>query len=66
MDPPYAKDYLKPTLESIVNYDILHKEGYIILEHSKNEILNDQKGLEKYREKIYGNTVLSFYKKEEV
>lgn len=62
LDPPYQRNLSLLTIEKILACNILEKNGIIIAEHHKREILPDKIGaLRKFNEKIYGNKVLSFF-----
>lgn len=65
LDPPYIKGYIQPALLAILQSYALNKDGTIIIEHSKQDLIEGQKGLVCYRQKKYGNTILSFYEQEE-
>lgn len=66
MDPPYLKNYIIPCLEIIVEGDLLHDDGIIIVEHDIKDKIPDQiNNLVRFREKKYGSTMISFYRKEE-
>ena len=61
-DPPYQSGLYQPVLELISHHELLDEQGEIAVEHNprfwqEREI----KGLEKIREKHYGNTSLTFY-----
>lgn len=61
-DPPYASDLYDPVLAAIATHQLLAPEGEIAVEH--NAKLWGAKifpGLEICREKVYGNTNLTFY-----
>lgn len=64
LDPPYYKDMAKNCLLKIDAYDILSHHGLIIAEHfAKDKMPEAMASLELFREKKYGDTVLSFYRK---
>jgi len=66
MDPPYLKGYIKPTLEAIILYNILEKNGIIVIEHDRRDTLDKNiNSLIKFKEKKYGNTIISIYSKED-
>ncbi|PAB58880.1 16S rRNA (guanine(966)-N(2))-methyltransferase RsmD [Anaeromicrobium sediminis] len=66
MDPPYLKGFIEPSLEKIYNSEILTEDGIILIEHDVKDILIENiAGFYKYKEKKYGNTLISIYKKEE-
>ncbi len=65
MDPPYLKGFIEPTIEAICNNDILAENGVIVVEHDKKDIVKEKINVViKYREKKYGNTVVSFFSRE--
>ena len=67
-DPPYAGGLYQPVLAAIDRYGLLAPLGELAVEHS----LNPQIGtlseslptLELCRQKVYGNTALSFYRSQ--
>ncbi|MEM6753981.1 MAG: 16S rRNA (guanine(966)-N(2))-methyltransferase RsmD [Cyanobacteria bacterium P01_C01_bin.38] len=66
-DPPYASDLYKPVLEAIIRYNCLDINGEIAVEHNSKLWTSLQiPELEICREKVYGNTAVSFYKKQGV
>jgi len=66
LDPPYYKDLAKNALIKIGAYDILSQRGFAIAEHFiKDEIPAHAGGLKLFKEKRYGDTVLSFYRKNQ-
>lgn len=65
-DPPYESKLYKPVLEAIANWQLLDRAGEIALEHDSRHWEGiTVPGLEILREKVYGNTALSFYMKSE-
>ena len=62
-DPPYAANLYRAALEIIAKHHLLHPEGEIAIEHSPQgwEPLQIPT-LEICREKVYGNSALTFYK----
>ncbi len=65
LDPPYIKGLIQPALIAIIEGNILNKYGIIIVEHDKNDIIMEPMGLACYKQKKYGNTILSFFRQEE-
>lgn len=66
LDPPYYRELTKKTLHAIGEYDILAAEGIVIAQHFKKENLPDNLGvLSLFRQKKYGDTLLSFYRHAE-
>jgi 16S rRNA (guanine966-N2)-methyltransferase len=64
MDPPYYKDMAKKCLISLDSCDILSQFAFIVVERFKSDLLdNDLKGLALYKEKRYGDTVISIFRK---
>ena len=63
VDPPYTSDYYLEALDlagSVVNPD-----GVVVLEHSFRDKMPDRMGtLVKARDKKYGGTLISIYRKE--
>lgn len=61
-DPPYALNPYNEILKSIVSGHLLDDNGIIVFEADKNTVLPDSLGeLERFREKIFGNTKFGFY-----
>ena len=62
-DPPYASNLYQPVLEAIAHYQLLHPDGEIAVEHNPNtwepQLIPT---LEICRQKIYGNTAITFYR----
>lgn len=64
LDPPYHSDLLKKTLIKLSQYDIVSQNNLIIAEHFKKGNLTDTvRGISRYTQKQYGDTMLSFYRK---
>jgi 16S rRNA G966 N2-methylase RsmD len=62
-DPPYASQVYQPGLEAIASYQLLDADGEIAIEHSlQNHTPLVIPGLEICRQKIYGNTAITFYR----
>ncbi|OPX84191.1 MAG: Ribosomal RNA small subunit methyltransferase D [Pelotomaculum sp. PtaB.Bin104] len=62
VDPPYHKDLVPGTLEGIVKNDLLIREGMVIIESSKKDLLpQEMLFLMLARQEYYGDNVLSFY-----
>lgn len=62
-DPPYASGLYQPVLEAIADYNLLDAKGEIAVEHNPQgwtpPVIPDW---EICRQKVYGNTALSFYR----
>ena len=64
LDPPYNKGLIKLSIENIISKDKLVAEGIIVAEHSIDEIVEDLPlELNLLKEKTYGDTIVSIYKK---
>ncbi|HEY9675984.1 MAG TPA: 16S rRNA (guanine(966)-N(2))-methyltransferase RsmD [Waterburya sp.] len=62
-DPPYSSNLYQPVLEAIAHYHLLGEAGELAVEHSpKNWTSPPTPTLEICREKIYGNTSVTFYR----
>lgn len=63
LDPPYASELYQPVLEVLAHYQLLEPSGEIAVEHSPQDwtppVISNW---EICREKVYGNTALTFYK----
>jgi 16S rRNA (guanine(966)-N(2))-methyltransferase RsmD len=61
-DPPYASDLYQRVLEAITYHNLLHPSGELAVEHNP-ETWKPQSvaGLEICRQKLYGNTSVTFY-----
>jgi 16S rRNA (guanine(966)-N(2))-methyltransferase RsmD len=61
-DPPYQSNLYEPVLNKIVQYSLLKLGGEIAVEHNNRYWPTTPiEGLEICRQKIYGNTSLTFY-----
>jgi len=62
-DPPYASGLYQPVLEAIADYNLLDTKGEIAVEHNPQgwipPVIPDW---EICRQKVYGNTALTFYR----
>lgn len=63
IDPPYHKVDVQMILQMMNTYQLVAKNGIIICETSKEEVLQDTGELHKYKEKEYGNTRIHYYKR---
>ena len=63
LDPPYNKGFIEPALESIVKNNVLSEEGIIVLESDSTDFCNNADGLEMIKQKRYGRTFVTIYKK---
>ncbi len=62
-DPPYASGLYQPVLEAIAELQLLDPSGEIAVEHSPQHWTHPViPSWEICREKVYGNTAVTFYK----
>ncbi|HBE18262.1 MAG TPA: 16S rRNA (guanine(966)-N(2))-methyltransferase RsmD [Cyanobacteria bacterium UBA11149] len=63
-DPPYASDLYQPVLDAIAVGEILASEGEIAVEHNPHSWQAITiPTLEICRQKVYGNTAVTFYRR---
>lgn len=65
LDPPYDQGLAESSLEVIANFDLLNDSGRVVAEHSAREAVKsryDQLAL--YDQRRYGDTLLSFFRRE--
>lgn len=61
-DPPYTSDLYQPVIDAIVQFDLLTPGGEMAVEHSPDRLdIVIPASLKIIREKIYGNTALTFF-----
>jgi 16S rRNA (guanine(966)-N(2))-methyltransferase RsmD len=61
-DPPYASELYQPVLDAIADYNLLSINGELAVEHHpQRSNFSTSSTLEVCRQKIYGNTALTFY-----
>ncbi len=61
-DPPYASDLYQPVLEAIAQNQLLAPNGELAVEHNPNNWkVQPVPTLEICRQKVYGNTSVTFY-----
>lgn len=61
VDPPYYEGLFEEVLDTIRSCKILKKDGIVIVEHDAKRPIGRVEGLEVYKEKKYGITMLTFY-----
>lgn len=65
LDPPYSKDLIIPVLKSLFEGELVEKEGIVVIEHEKSDILEeDLFGFQCIKTKRYGITSISIYKEK--
>ncbi len=64
LDPPYYKELAKKCLICLDYYDILSPNAMVVTEHFKRDSLDAElEALELEKEKIYGDTVITIFRK---
>ena len=64
LDPPYYKDMAKKTLQTLSAYDILAPNGLVVVQHFKKDNLPKTLGVfVLFKQNIYGDSMLTFYRK---
>lgn len=62
-DPPYASNLYQPVLDAIATSQLLAPTGELAVEHSSDAWMPQPiPALEICRQKVYGNTVVTFYR----
>lgn len=65
-DPPYASDLYQPVLDAIAEYQLLAPTSELAVEHSPEKwTIEPVPSLEICRQKVYGNTALTFFRPTE-
>lgn len=63
VDPPYGQDLVPASLELIARHGLLAEDGWMICEHHRRDPVPESAGgLTKFRELVFGETVLSLYR----
>lgn len=65
LDPPYNKGLIEPTLECIIDNDLLNEDGIIVLESDNTDFKSETDGLEIVKQKKYGRSYITIYRKNE-
>lgn len=62
LDPPYNNNDIVVEINAILNFNLLHNDGQLIVEHSgKLELPEVIKGVSKQKHEVYGNTVVTIF-----
>lgn len=64
LDPPYNKGFITPVMELLKNRNLLTDDGIIVLESDATDILEFYPGFGILKQRKYGRTVITLYKKE--
>lgn len=63
LDPPYNKGFIAPIIQKIVQKNILSEDGIIVLESDFSDEHGDFEGLIKFKQKKYGRSYVTVYKR---
>ena len=63
LDPPYNKGFIAPVIHRIVEKGVLSEDGIIVLESDFSDEHGDFEGLIKYKQKKYGRSYVTVYKR---
>ncbi len=62
LDPPYAYDNVEILMQTILNNDILNKDGLVIYEHKQDRLSVNYEGFTLTDIRKYGIAIFDFYK----
>ncbi|MBR4173653.1 MAG: 16S rRNA (guanine(966)-N(2))-methyltransferase RsmD [Clostridia bacterium] len=63
LDPPYNKGFIAPIIQEIIKQNILKPDGIIVLESDFSDEHGDFLGLLKLKQKKYGRSYVTVYKR---
>ena len=63
LDPPYNKGFIAPVIRKIMDNNILSEDGIIVLESDFSDEHGDFEGLIKFKQKKYGRSYVTVYKR---
>jgi 16S rRNA (guanine966-N2)-methyltransferase len=71
VDPPYSQELVPQALEGIAAYGLLKPGGWVLCEHHNKDAVpttvpgaGEAGGLTRFRELVFGETVISLYRKD--
>ena len=59
-DPPYYSEFLNSLIEQVAKLELLSEDGVFAVETAKNEVFKIPDALYSFREKVYGDSKISF------
>ncbi|HKL12813.1 MAG TPA: 16S rRNA (guanine(966)-N(2))-methyltransferase RsmD [Halanaerobiales bacterium] len=65
MDPPYKNNLVNKTLHSLLNNELLKDGALIIVEHHRDELIEEYDGFKILKDRNYNETVIKVYLYEE-
>ncbi|MFI5250813.1 MAG: 16S rRNA (guanine(966)-N(2))-methyltransferase RsmD [Bacteroidota bacterium] len=60
-DPPYRYEDTSNIPEQVFDKNLLRKDGFLIIEHSKDTVFEESKAFIRSVQKEYGGTLISFF-----
>lgn len=64
VDPPYGRGLARRTVDLLRRFPLLEEHGMLVLEHSRREVI-EPRWLLTYRQKAFGETVVTILLREE-
>ncbi len=64
LDPPYNKGLIEPVIIKIGKYQMLRKQGIIVIEHHKKEMFSIPENLKLFKKKEYSDTIITILCKD--
>ncbi len=61
-DPPYALEGLSDLPAMIARAGIAEREAVLLIEHSKQTVFRDDNAFTIFRQKVFGNSIVSFFR----
>jgi len=61
LDPPYRRGTVKQCLINIIRYGILLPKSFVVVEHHKSEIFQEEDSLSLLLKRAYGDTIITIY-----
>ena len=61
-DPPYDQNLVNPILKTIEETNLLSPKGFVVVEHSPREMVQEIDALHLVTQRKYGQTLISFLK----
>jgi len=63
-DPPYSRGLAERTVVAVARYNIVRITGWLVIEHSKDDTPVTPAGWEKMKEKAYGESMITFFRRQ--
>ena len=61
LDPPYNKNLVNKTLQALINNELLKKGAFIIVEHHRDEKIEEFQEFKTLKDRNYNETVIKVY-----